>query len=146
MARTTSRSCTRAVNHDERDTTVAVFVGCMDARAVLWMFVQIQDRPLESLQCMSVEQMQISMKFQAEINVDEWMRKTNDFLNSEAKGINWNGYNMFGAGVASPETPARGAVALPSAEVLGHLALPSELASKMGQDVTADPHHPQGHQ
>ena len=56
MTRSTSRSRSRrAPNHEERDNAMATFLNGMDARALLYMFSQINDRPLDSLKGKSVD-------------------------------------------------------------------------------------------
>ena len=137
-----SMSCNHSrieTNHDKRDNAMATFLNGMDARAVLWMFSQIQDRPLETLKGKSMEQMRISMMFQAEINVNEWTQKTTEFLNTTAKDIcehiNWNGYNVFGMGGGAPETSARGTAESASAQVLEQLATPAGLAPDVTQQI-----------
>ena len=114
---------------------MATFLNGMDARAVLYMFSQIQDRPLESLKGKNVDQMRVSLKFQTEVDIDQWAKKTSEFLDGPAKEIDWNGYNVFAAGGVAPETPARGTTESASAQVLGQLATPTELAPDVSTKI-----------
>ena len=71
MTRSDSRSRNRsAPNHDERENAMATFLNGMDARALLYMFSQINDRPLDSLKGKSVDQIKMSMMFQGEVDID----------------------------------------------------------------------------
>ena len=124
-------------NMDERDNAMATFLNGMDARAVLYMFSQINDRQLDSLKGKLVEQMRTSMMFQGEVDIDQWTRRTTAFLNGPAKDIDWNGFNVFAAGGVAPETPARGTTESASAQVLGQLATPTGLVPDVSTQILA---------
>ena len=107
----------------------------MDTRAVLYMFSQINNRPLDSLKGKSVEQMRISMMFQTEVSIEQWARRTTEFLNGPAKDIDWNGFDVFSG--AAPQTPVCGTTEAAPVEVLGQQATPTGLSSDLSAQILA---------
>ena len=83
------------------------FLKEMDPRAVVFMFSEIQGRRFDTLKNKNVGEMRKALKLQSEINIDEWVRRTNDFLNGDTQNNNWNHFRVFGTArtTASPETP-----------------------------------------
>ena len=78
-----SSSRTRAT----RSADVKQFVNDLDGRALLWMYAAMEDRRLDQLAAVQVDQLRQLMAMRTEIDVNAWREKTTAFMAGEANEI-----------------------------------------------------------
>ena len=72
-----------------RSADVKQFINDMDGRALLWMYAAMEDRRLDQLAAVQVDQLRQLMAMRTEIDVNAWREKTTAFMAGEANEIDW---------------------------------------------------------
>ena len=72
-----------------RTTDLAAFLNALDGRALLWMYAQMEDRPLRNLTALQTDQVRSVLALRTEIDVEAWREKTTAFLAGEANEVDW---------------------------------------------------------
>ena len=76
------------------------FLDDLDPRALLWMFSHLEDRPLEQLVAVQVDQVRRALAARTEIDVAAWHARTTEFLGGAANEIDWTPF----AGLLPPRS------------------------------------------
>lgn len=74
------------------------FLNDLDPRALLWMFSNLEDRPLDQLVAVQADQVRRALSARTEIDVNAWHARTLEFLGGAANEIDWTPF----AGLAPP--------------------------------------------
>ena len=65
------------------------FIADLDPRAILWMYSNIEDTPLDQLVAAQVDQLRQALALRTEIDVRAWNANVLEFLGGAANEIDW---------------------------------------------------------
>ena len=86
---------------------MAAFLNALDGRALLWMYAQMEDRPLSNLTALQTDQVRSVLALRTEIDVVAWREKTTAFLAGEANEVDWGPFaGLTASNGAAPRSRA----------------------------------------
>ena len=123
-----------ATSAQKQAQELAQFINDLDGRALLYMYALMEDRPLEALKALQIDQLRLTLAMRTEIDVRAWREKTTDFMAGPANEVDWTAFaglqasNRGGAGTSDgvPDLSSPGGGSL---NVNGVPATPSEQGS-----------------
>ena len=81
-----------SANAKQQAAELKQFINDLDGRALLHMYAQMEDRPLEALKALQIDQLRLTLALRTEIDVRAWREKTTAFMAGPANEIDWTSF------------------------------------------------------